>query len=229
VKISVIEFPGSSGVKDAVYALREILSHEVNILWHQEEFSSTPDLLVIPGGAAFGDYLRPGALTKTSPVSAVIRKCAKEGVPVLGIGNGFQILCELGLLPGILLANTISEFLKVDSHLYVDSRENLWTKHFEEDAFIKLPLACYYGRYFIDARGLRDLEENDRIVYRFCDAEGEVDLENPYNGSLNSIAGICNRHGNVLGVIAHPERVVEELHGNEDGLRFFEGVLGRVG
>ncbi|HMO17247.1 MAG TPA: phosphoribosylformylglycinamidine synthase subunit PurQ [Oligoflexia bacterium] len=228
MNITVIEFPGSSGVKDAVYALREVLSHDVNVLWHQEEFSSRPDLLVIPGGASFGDYLRPGALTKSSPVTAVIRKCAKEGVPVLGIGNGFQILCELDILPGVLLANTVSEFIRADSYLYVDSRDNIWTRHFSEDSFIRLPLACYYGRYFIDARGLRDLEENNRIAFRFCDSEGEVDLNNPYNGSLNCIAGICNRHGNVLGIIAHPERVVEDIQGGTDGLDFFKGVLGGI-
>lgn len=228
MSVYIVEFPGSSGVKDAVYALREVLSQDVKTVWHQEEFIKGVDLLVVPGGAAFGDYLRPGALTKASPITAAIRKYAKEGVPVLGIGNGFQILCELEILPGLLLPNITADFISTETYVFVDGRKSPWTEHFGEEAVIKLPMSCYSGRYFIDARGLRDLEENERIAFRFCDFEGEIDLENPYNGSLNSIAGIYNRHGNVLGMIHHPERAVEDLMGNTDGLQVFSNIISKI-
>lgn len=225
MKVAIIEFPGSSGVRDAEYAFREVFDQEVQLVWHQEEFIKGADLIVIPGGAAFGDYLRPGALTKSSPVIAPLRKYAKEGAPVIGIGNGFQILCELELLPGVLLPNISAEFLSTETFLFADGRNSVWTEHFGEEVVLKLPLGCYSGRYFIDARGLRDLEENDRIAFRYCDMEGEVNLEYPFNGSMNAIAGIYNRHGNVLGMMHHPERAVEESMGNVDGLEVFRNVL----
>jgi phosphoribosylformylglycinamidine synthase subunit PurQ / glutaminase len=228
MKVAIIEFPGSSGVRDAEYAFREVLDQEVQLVWHQEEFIKDADLVVIPGGAAFGDYLRPGALTKSSPVVGPIRKYAKEGAPVIGIGNGFQILCELELLPGVLLPNISAEFLSTETYVFVDGRNSPWTEHFGEEAILKLPLGCYSGRYFIDARGLRDLEENDRIAFRYCDMEGEVSLEYPFNGSMNAIAGIYNRHGNVLGMMHHPERAVEESMGNTDGVEVFRNILNAV-
>ena len=225
MNVAIIEFPGSSGVKDAVYALREVLSQEVKVIWHQEEFIKGADILLIPGGAAFGDYLRPGALCKSSPVVAPLRKYAKEGRPVIGIGNGFQILCELEILPGVLLPNISSEFLNTDTFVLVDGKNSVWTEQFEEETVLKLPLACYYGRYFIDNRGLRDLEDNNRIAFRFCDIEGEPNIKHPFNGSLNSIAGVYNRNGNVLGMMHHPERAVEDAMGNVDGLEVFRNVL----
>jgi phosphoribosylformylglycinamidine synthase I len=225
MKVAIVEFPGSSGIRDAEYAFREVLSQEVQLVWHQEEFIKKADLVVIPGGASFGDYLRPGALTKSSPVISAIRKYAKDGAPVIGIGNGFQILCELELLPGVLLPNISAEFITTETNIFVDGRKSVWTEHFGEEVILKLPLSCYFGRYFIDARGLRDLEENDRIAFRYCDMEGEVNLEMPFNGSLNAIAGIYNRHGNVLGMMHHPERAVEDTMGNVDGVEIFRNVL----
>ena len=221
---SSIYFPGSSGVEDAVYAFGEIMEFEVETIWHQEELINKTDLLVIPGGAAFGDYLRPGALTKASPVIGVIRKFAKEGVPVLGIGNGFQILCELELLPGILLPNISSEFLSSEVYVCVDSTKGMWTKSLAPGDVFRLPMGCYYGRYFVDNRTIRDLEENERIAFRYCDNEGEVDIEKPFNGSLRSIAGIYNRHGNVLGIMPHPERAVENLLTSDDGLKILQAL-----
>lgn len=225
MKVAIVEFPGSSGVEDAEYAFSEVLEFDVQRVWHQEEFVKNPDVMVIPGGAAFGDYLRPGALTKSSPVVGAIRKCAKEGVPVIGIGNGFQILCELEVLPGVLLPNLSSEFLSSDLHVCVDSVSGVWTKHLERGEVLRLPMACYSGRYFVDNRTLRDLEENDRIALRYCDNEGEVDLQNPFNGSLKSIAGIYNRHGNVLGLMPHPERAVEGTAAGIDGVKLLKLVL----
>ncbi len=225
MKVSIVEFPGSSGVEDAVYACSEILGFTVKTVWHQDEFVSATDLLIIPGGAAFGDYLRPGALTKASPITGAIRKCAKDGVPVIGIGNGFQILCELEILPGILLPNITSEFLGSEVYVCVDSTNGVWTKSLEPGLTLKLPMGCYNGRFFVDNRSLRDLEENERIAFRYCDDEGEVDIVNPFNGSLRSIAGIYNRHGNVLGIMPHPERAVENLLTTDDGLKVFKALL----
>ena len=225
MKVSIVEFPGSSGIDDAVYAFQEILEFEVEKIWHQQEFIDKTDLLLIPGGAAFGDYLRPGALTKASPVVGVIRKFVKDGVPVLGIGNGFQILCELEILPGILLPNITSEFMNKEVNICVDSTKGVWTKSLASGDIFQLPLACYCGRYFVDNRTIRDLEENERIAFRYCDNEGEVDINNPFNGSLRSIAGIYNRHGNVLGIMPHPERAVEKLITNDEGLKILKAFL----
>jgi phosphoribosylformylglycinamidine synthase I len=225
LKVSILEFPGSSGVQDAEYAFAEVLSLEVDIVWHQQEMVKETDLLVIPGGAAFGDYLRPGALAKSSPIVGAIRKCAKEGVPVIGIGNGFQILCELEILPGILLPNLSSEFLGNDVNICVDSIKGVWTKNLDPGTVLTMPLGCYCGRYFVDNRTIRDLEENERIAFRYCDSEGEVDLQNPFNGSMNSIAGIYNRHGNVLGIMPHPERAIETILKNDDGLKLLKALF----
>lgn len=225
MKIAIVEFPGSSGVDDAEYAFSQILGFETTRVWHQQESIIRADMVVLPGGAAFGDYLRPGALTKASPVVGAIKKCVKDEVPVLGIGNGFQILCELEILPGVLLPNSISDFLNTDVYVCVDSIIGIWTKNIDKGAVFKLPLGCYSGRYFVDNRTLRDLEENDRIALRYCDEEGEVDLQNPYNGSLRSIAGIFNRHGNVLGLMPHPERAVEMLTGSDDGLQLLSSLF----
>lgn len=225
MKVAIVEFPGSSGVDDAEYAFSQVLGFDTTRVWHQQETVSDVDLLVIPGGASFGDYLRPGALSKSSPIVGAIRKCAKEDVPVLGIGNGFQILCELEILPGILLPNMISEFINSEVYVCVDSINGVWTKNLDKGTVLRLPLGCYCGRYFVDNRTLRDLEENDRIALRYCDEEGEVEIQNPYNGSLRSIAGIYNRHGNVLGLMPHPERAVEQLTGLNDGLKLLSSLF----
>lgn len=229
MKVGVIEFPGSSGVFDAESGISEVFGHEVKTIWHQEEFIKGIDALIIPGGSAFGDYLRPGALTKASPIVHAINRFANDGKPVLGLGNGFQILCELDILPGALLTNLNSEFLSVETFMIPDDRSSLWTKHLEEDEIFRLPLSCYYGRYFVDPRTLRDMEENERIAFRYSDFEGEVHMDRTFNGSIKNIAGVLNRHKNVLGLMAHPERALGGTFGGEDGKRFLEGVFGSLG
>ena len=225
MKIAVVVFPGSGGVQDAVYAYRDVLKQEVYTVWHQEESVGNADILVIPGGAAFGDYLRPGALVKASPVCGGIRKFARDGLPIIGIGNGFQILCELEILPGILLPNSSSRFLNTEVNLLTQNTKSVWTRHLEEESVLKAPVSCYYGRYYADKRTLKDLEEMEHVAFRFCDHEGDVDTENPFNDSTNAIAGILNRHENVLGIIAHPERAIEDFMGSSDGIEILSSVL----
>jgi len=226
MRISVVVFPGSSGADDAAYVYRELLGQEVKTVWHQEESLAKPDVVIIPGGAAFGDYLRPGSLVLGSPIVGAIRKFARDGGPILGIGNGFQILCELKILPGILLQNVGLHFLSRDVFLRVDNIETPFTKKFQYQQVITLPLACTYGRYFADRRAIRDMEENGEIVFRYCDREGELDEKNPFNDSLNSVAGICSRHRNVVGLMCHPERAAEAIMGSEEGLPLLSAVLG---
>ena len=225
MKVAVVVFPGSSCAPDAVYAYRDVLGLDVKTIWHQEDSAPSVDLMIIPGGAAYGDYLRPGALTKASPVVGVIRKHAQEGRPLIGIGNGFQILCELDILPGVLLPNTVSRFLNTQTYVCVDNTKSVFTKHLDPEHVMQLPICCYNGRYFADKRTLKDLEEEGHIAFRFCDVEGDVDLANPYNGSANSIAAILSRHENVLGMIHHPERAIDPERGSVDGRAILESVM----
>ena len=225
MKIAVVVFPGSGGARDAVYAYRDVLKQDVYTVWHQEESIGSPDVLVLPGGSAFGDYLRPGALAKTSPICGAIRKFARDDQPVIGVGNGFQILCELEILPGVLLPNQNSRFLNTDTFVSVENGKSIWTRHLDNDEILTLPMSCYNGRYYADKRTLKDLEEEGHVAFRFCDHEGDADPADPFNGSSNCIAGILNRHENVLGIIHHPERAVEALMGNTDGLGILQSVL----
>ncbi len=206
MNISIVEFPNSYTIGNLVQAYSTFPDVTVKKIWHQEETIGVTDLLVIPGGASFADYLRPGGLTKATSVSAGIRKFAQEGGKVLGIGNGFQILCELGLLPGALLENLCGHFVNSTVNLRVEESKISFGESFLVGESIELPLACRYGRYVADTRTLKDLEEQQQVVFRYVDQFGEVD-EISGNGSLNAIAGVCNMEGNVLGLMAHPERV----------------------
>jgi phosphoribosylformylglycinamidine synthase subunit PurQ / glutaminase len=225
MKVAVIAFPGSGGVKEAVFAYRDLLGHEVFTVWHQEESVKQAELVVLPGGSAFGDYLRPGALAKTSPICGAIRKHARDGKPMLGLGNGFQILCELDILPGVLLSNMTSRFLNENAYVMVDNTKSIWTKNIDPENPIKLPISCYFGRYYLDKRTLKDMEEQGHIAFRYSDVEGDVDMSEPYNGSVNAIAGILSRHENVLGLMLHPERAVEEISGNTSGLKILSSIF----
>ena len=225
MKIAVVMFPGSSGAKDAVYAYQDVLGQEVYTVWHQEESLGDPDVVVLPGGSAFGDYLRPGALVRPSPICASIIKFARDKRPVIGIGNGFQILCELEILPGALITNINGRFLNTETYLLNQNNRSIWTNELEEEDVIKLPVSCYNGRYYADKRTLKDLEEMEHVAFRFCDEDGDVNTEEPFNASSNAIAGILNRHENVLGLICHPERAIEEFMGSVDGLSILNSVL----
>lgn len=225
MKIAVVVFPGSGGVADAVNAFGDVLKQEVYTVWHQEESIGDADVLVIPGGSAFGDYLRPGALVKGSPIVGPIRKFARDDRPVIGVGNGFQILCELEILPGVLVPNYHSRFLNTDTFVLVENSRSVWTRRLEEEEVLKLPMSCYYGRYYADKRTLKDLEEEGHVAFRFCDLDGDVDPDAPFNASSHAIAGILNRHENVLGMIHHPERAIESFMGGLDGLDILQSVI----
>ena len=225
MKISVVVFPGSSGADDVAYVYRELLGQEVTTIWHQEEDLKKPDVLIIPGGSAFGDYLRPGALVLGSPIVGAIRKFARDGGPTLGIGNGFQILCELKVLPGVLLQNSTLHFSSREVFLRVDNIKTPFTDCFKEEQVISLPMACTHGRFFADKRVIRDMEENGEVVFRYCDREGEIDDKDPFNASLHSVAGVCSRHRNVVGLICRPERAAEEIMGSVEGLPLLSAVL----
>lgn len=229
MRIAIVNFPGSHGADDVLYAYSDVLGQsEVYQVWHLEENLQKPDLVIIPGGATYGDYLRPGALAKSSPICGPVRKFAMDGGPVLGIGNGFQILCEIEVLPGILLLNQCGRFLNEDIFMMAEPEiKSPFAKHIEPETILQLPLACSAARYHADKRTLQDIEDNGQVVFRFCDRFGELDEgEQSKIGSTNCIAALANRHHNVLGLMPHPERAIEKVMGSEVGLELLKPILG---
>jgi phosphoribosylformylglycinamidine synthase len=231
MRISVVVFPGTNCEREILRAYGELLKHEVKAVWHREAELPPSDLVVLPGGFSYGDYLRTGALATWSPVMKAVQAHASKGGKVLGICNGFQILCESGLLPGVLRGNRCRTFLSRFIHLKVETKASPLTKNLEKGQIVEIPIAHGEGNYFAAPEVLKELEANDQVVLRYCDAKGEVDAEcddcNP-NGSLNSIAGICNRERNVLGLMPHPERAMEAVtgRGQDVGLKMLSSFLG---
>ncbi len=217
MKVGVARFPGSNCDADVFYVFKEVLKQEVVYLWHEEKSLQGCNLVVLPGGFSYGDYLRVGAMAKLSPVMSEIKKFAIQGGPVLGICNGFQILTESGLLPGVLLKNQAGRFICDWISLRVENPETPFTTFYQKGELIRMPIAHGEGRYFVDENSLKDLEQNGQIVFRY---EGE----NP-NGSLKAIAGICSKDKNVLGLMPHPERCSEKLLKGEDGLKLFQSIM----
>ncbi len=225
MKLVVVEFPGSHGAEDVLRAYQLFGMGNIERVWHEADTLGKPDAVIIPGGYSFGDYLRPGALAIPSPISGPIRKFAQDGGPVLGIGNGFQILCELGLLPGALLENLKANFINQRVTLRVETNKNAFLTKLTPGSLLRLPVAHYFGRYYADRRTIKTLEEQGLVAFRYVNEEGEPTLPDSLNGSINSIAGILGRHGNVLGLMAHPERAVEEAIGGEDGKLLLSSIL----
>lgn len=225
MKVAVIQFPGSNADWDALHTLRDVLGADARYVFHKESSLGDVDAIVIPGGFSFGDYLRPGAIAGYSPITTAIREMADAGAPILGICNGFQILTELGLLPGALTRNAHLRFECRDVHLRVEGR-GPFTAGLRERAVLRMPIAHADGRYQCDAAVLAALEQQGRVAFRYCTARGEVRTEAPTNpnGSIANIAGIYNERRNVLGMMPHPERAAEELLGSDDGLRIFESM-----
>jgi phosphoribosylformylglycinamidine synthase I len=211
-KVLIVEFPGSS-VEEVADAYTRVLGIPAQVVWHDTENLPACELLVIPGGSSFSDYLRPGALAKASAISAAIRRHSRSG-KVLGIGNGFQIMCEYGILPGALLSNIENKFVNED--VYVRPQESILVSKPLGDAPLKFPLACEFGSYFIEPRRLAELQESKLVVFRYTDKEGDL-LPAPPTGSQGAIAGLTNTSGNVLGIMFHPERMVESEYGGEQG------------
>lgn len=216
MKFAVIVFPGSNCDIDMYHAIKDVLGEEVEYVWHTADNLEQYDGILLPGGFSYGDALRCGAISRFSNVMTEVIKAAEAGKPVLGVCNGFQILVEAGLLPGALHRNNGLKFICRDVQLKVENNETMFTTGYEKDEIITIPIAHGEGNYYCDEETLAELKENNQIVFTYA--------ENP-NGSLIDIAGITNKQGNVLGMMPHPERAVEELLGNKDGLKIFQSIV----
>lgn len=225
MKFGVVTFPGSNCDQDAVHALRDVLGQPVEELWHGTADLRDCDCVVLPGGFSYGDYLRTGAIARFSPVMSAVAEHAAGGGLVLGICNGFQILCEAGLLPGALAPNAGVRFICDTVHLRVENADTAFTRACRVGQVLRIPIAHQGGRYVCDPETLRDLQAHEQIVLRYCDARGIPSAEANPNGSIDNIAGIVNRQGNVFGLMPHPERASEALLGSEDGRRIFESIV----
>jgi len=222
MKISVLQFPGTNCEYDTQYAF-EKLGADVEIIWHKEtKLPEDTDLLVIPGGFSYGDYLRSGAIARFANIMDSVQEYASKGGKILGICNGFQILLEAGLLPGAMKRNDSLHFISKYHNLKVVSNNNAFLSLMKEDEVVNIPVAHHDGNYFIDDAGLRELEENDQILLKYCDDKGTA---GNLNGSVANIAGICNKEKNVFGLMPHPERAMEDLLGCDDGVRMLKGFL----
>jgi phosphoribosylformylglycinamidine synthase subunit PurQ / glutaminase len=222
---AVVVFPGSNCDHDAYHAAKHVLGQDAAFVWHKEPSLGGADVVVLPGGFSHGDYLRTGAIARFSPVMAAVKAFAESGGPVLGICNGFQILCETGLLPGALLRNRDLKFRCEQVHVRVERIDTPFTGRASEGQVLTLPIAHGEGNYFAEPAVLDELEASGRVVFRYCDAAGAVtEAANP-NGSARHIAGICNAGRNVVGLMPHPERACEPVLGSADGLLLFESVV----
>lgn len=227
MKFGVIVFPGSNCDDDMIHVLGTVLGQEVRKVWHKEEklydFDES-DCIIVPGGFSYGDYLRCGAIARFSPIMKEVVRFANSGGFVWGICNGFQILCEADLLPGVLLRNSNQKFICKNIHLKVKTTQSAITSDYKDEEVIKIPIAHAEGRYHTDADTLTSLRSNNQILFTYCDENGqETDIAN-VNGSLNNIAGICNKNRNVFGMMPHPERASESLLGNSDGKRMIASL-----
>ncbi|WP_128543140.1 phosphoribosylformylglycinamidine synthase subunit PurQ [Larkinella soli] len=227
MKFGVVVFPGSNCDDDAVHALRDQLKQEVVKLWHKDHDLQGCDFIILPGGFSYGDYLRTGAVARFSPIMDEVIKHAERGGYLMGICNGFQILAEARLVPGVLLRNTSQKYVCKNIYLRPESKSALITSELEDRAY-KIPIAHGDGRYFADADTLKRLEDNDQIIFRYCDENGSVvESANP-NGSLNNIAGVASERKNVFGLMPHPERAADPMLGNTDGKLILEQLLNAV-
>ncbi len=228
VRFGVIVFPGSNCDHDAYHAAKHVFDQEARFIWHEEEALGDVDVVIVPGGFSYGDYLRSGAVARFSPIMQDVVRFAEDGGLVLGICNGFQILCEAGLLPGTLMRNESLRFICKDTPLRVENAATPFTSALTDGQVVHIPLSHGEGRYYADAETVDRLEGNGQVLFRYCTPEGNVtDDANP-NGSVRNIAGIVNNDGNVCGLMPHPERCVEALLGGEDGRLIFESLLDHV-
>ena len=225
MKAAVIVFPGSNCDRDVAVALTRSAGRAPAMVWHGEASLPELDLIVVPGGFSYGDYLRSGAMAAHSPVMREVVARAEAGVPVLAICNGFQILTEAGLLPGVLMPNAGLRFVCRDVHLRVENAFTPFTQQYDDDQVIRIPIAHHDGNYLADEATLATLLDNDQVAFRYCQPGGEVDESANPNGSADNIAGIFNRHKTVLGMMPHPERLADPALGGEDGRLVFESLV----
>lgn len=228
MKFGVVIFPGSNCDEDIIYVLEKILGQQVVRLWHKDHHLQGADFIVLPGGFSFGDYLRSGAIARFSPIMQEVIRFANNGGYLLGICNGFQILTEAGLLEGALLHNVNRKFICRNIYMKPQTNNSLITSQIDLDRALKIPIAHGEGNYFADEDVLKSLNDNDQVLFRYCDEMGNITAAANPNGSLENIAGICNRERNVFGFMPHPERASDPLVANEDGLAIFESILSMV-
>jgi phosphoribosylformylglycinamidine synthase subunit PurQ / glutaminase len=228
MKIGVVQFPGSNCDQDCLRALTDGLEFEADYLWHKETSVAAYDGIILPGGFSYGDYLRCGAIARFSPIMRAVVAAAQDGLPILGICNGFQILCEAGLLPGALIRNQSLLFVCQPVWIRVETSEAPSTRMLKRGQKLRLPVAHGEGAYFADERTLNDLDSNDQVVFRYVDSSGDPTPAGNPNGSLRNIAGICNRERNVVGMMPHPDRAWDTRLGSQDGLLLLRSMFGSV-
>lgn len=228
MKFGVVIFPGSNCDEDIIYVLEKILGQQVVRLWHKDHDLQGAEFIVLPGGFSFGDYLRSGAIARFSPIMQEVIQFAARGGYVLGICNGFQILTEAGLLPGALLHNENRKFICRNIYMKAQTSNSLITAQIDPQRALKIPIAHGEGNFFADADVLSAINDNDQVLFRYCDEAGNIVMEANPNGSLDNIAGVCNIERNVFGFMPHPERASDALVANEDGLAIFESILSMV-
>ena len=224
MKFGVVVFPGTWSDKDCFYVIDQVLHQPVEYIWHKDTNLTGFDCIILPGGFSYGDYLRCGAIAKFSPVMKSVEAFANAGGLVYGICNGFQILCESGLLPGVLIRNDHLQFRCEWTNLRIENSDSPFTSKAETGQVISVPISHGEGNYFADSETLDEIEKNDQVIFRYSSAEGCINMDNNPNGSLNNIAGITNREGNVLGMMPHPERCCDPLLGSTDGEVIFRSI-----
>jgi len=225
INFGIIQFPGSNCEQDCFHVLKNILKQNCKYIWHDSTSLRNIDCVVVPGGFSYGDYLRTGAIAAQSRISSKIKEFAKGGGVVLGICNGFQILTELKLLPGVLLRNKSLNFICKDVHLKISNNSSIFTSEYNINDTLKIPIAHAEGNFFIKNSKIKDMKKNNQIMFQYTNHDGSLNDESNPNGSVMNIAGICNQEGNVMGMMPHPERVSEALLGGQDGKGIFKSII----
>ena len=225
MKFGIIVFPGTWSDKDCNYAVSYILGQQSKYIWHKETNLSGIDAIIIPGGFSFGDHLRVGALAQVSPIMKSIKEFVTKGFPVIGICNGFQILCEAGILPGALINNRELQFRCKWVNLQVTNTQTIFSSEIKPKSILKIPISHGEGNYQVDPETLTEIENTGKVIFRYCKADGIIDSGSNPNGSINNIAGILNKEGNVLGMMPHPERACNDNLGSKDGNMIFQSII----
>jgi phosphoribosylformylglycinamidine synthase len=227
-KFGIVVFPGSNCDHDAYYANKKVLGYDAEFLWHKDTDIKGCDAIILPGGFSYGDYLRTGAIARFAPIMEKVISFAENGGIVIGICNGFQILLEAGLLPGVLLQNKTMKFICKDIYLSVENNNTIFTKNYEPGQVVKIPIAHGDGNYYAEEYTINELVKNNQIVFKYSSANGEISDEYNVNGSLLNIAGIVNKRGNVLGMMPHPERCCDPVLGKTDGAAIFKSIAEKI-
>lgn len=225
IKFGVVVFPGSNCDHDAYHAAKDVMNQDAEFLWHKEPDLKNSDVIILPGGFSYGDYLRTGAIARFSPIMNEVISFANNGGIVVGICNGFQILCESGLLPGVLLRNSSLLFSCKHINLRVEHSDSRFTNELAAGDILSVPIAHGEGNYFAESEVIKSIEDNGQVLFRYCDEFGEITEGSNPNGSINNIGGIVNKIGNVLGMMPHPERACEVQLGSSDGKKIFESII----